>query len=760
MIADQQLRWTAAAHLAAGRLVEAATAYAALLAHAPDDFEAHHQLGTLHLQLGDSVEGHRLLAAAARIDPAQAQTWLHLGMAAQNLGRLDEAVTHYRQALACQPDYVEALFRLGVLLRHLQRPAEALASFDRCAALAPREHDVLQQRGELKYALQDFDGALADFTAVLALKPDAVQALLYGGVTLSHLRRPQDALAFLDRAAALAPARAEIPFNRGVMLENLERPAEALEAYDTAIRINPGHADAWNNRGGLLRNHGQLEDAVESLTRAIALAPGHIPALTNRGLALTTLNRNREAAADFRRVLEIEPANDNALGGLLTAALPLCDWAAVEALKPQLTAQVRAGRSGLSPFQMTLAFDDSALLYDCAVPFLKTLVPLPPQPRPPLRAPGGRIRLAYVSADFHVHATAWLMADLIERHDRARFEVIGLSYGPDDGSAMRERLRRGFDRFDDMQGRSDAEMAAALRAMQVDIAVDLKGYTQWARPGIFARRPAPLQVNWLGYPGSMAADCYDYVLADPVVLPHAQQPFYDEKIVHLPDCYQPNDPSRPLAGLTRAAAGLPEAGFVFCCFNGHRKITRAVFECWMRLLSAVPGSLLWLIDDTANDVLRAEAAARGIDPARLVFAPKLAMTSHLARCAAAGLMLDTMPYGAHTTASDGLWAGVPIVTVLGPSFAGRVAASLVTAIGAPDLITSSLDEYEALALALARDPARLAALKAKLAANRATAPLFDGERFRRHIERAYETMLEIARNGEPPRPFDVPVQDA
>jgi predicted O-linked N-acetylglucosamine transferase (SPINDLY family) len=242
-----------------------------------------------------------------------------------------------------------------------------------------------------------------------------------------------------------------------------------------------------------------------------------------------------------------------------------------------------------------------------------------------------------------------------------------------------------------------------------------------------------------------------------VVLPHAQQPFYDEKIVHLPDCYQPNDPSRPLGAVTRAAAGLPETGFVFCCFNIHRKITRPLFDAWMRLLTAVPGSLLWLLDDSANETLRREAAARLVDPARLVFAPRLELDAHLARCGAADLVLDTMPYGAHTTGSDALWAGVPIVTVLGPSFANRVAASLVTAMGAPELIAASLEEYEALALALARDPARLAALKAKLAANRHSAPLFDAPRFCRHIERGYEMMLEIARAGEAPRPFDIPV---
>jgi predicted O-linked N-acetylglucosamine transferase (SPINDLY family) len=759
MSATRHLRESAAAHFAAGRLAEAAAAYGDLLARAPGDAHAQHQLGTIRLQMGDSAEGHRLLAAAAAQAPGHAETWLHLGMAAQNLGRLEEAAAHYTRAQTVQPDYAAALFRLGVLLRHLRRPDEALAALDRCAALAPREDAVLQQRGEIKFESGDLDGALADFTAVLALKPDTVQALLYRGVTLSALQRPQEALAAMDRAALLAPRRAEIPFNRGVMLEALSRPAEALAAYDTAIHINPGHADAWNNRGGIQRNSGRLDEAVDSFRRAIALAPRHVPALINRGTALAMLNRNREAAADFRRVLEIEPDNATARGGLLSALLPLCDWAGLDALTPRLEADAREGRAGASPFQMTLLCDDPKLLHDCAASFLKKLVPLPPQPRPPLRAGHDRIRLAYVSADFQTHATAYLIADLIERHDRARFEVIGVSYGTDNGGVFRSRLRAGFDRFIDAEQHTDDAIADLLRQIDADIVIDLKGYTQWARPGIFARRPAAVAVSWLGYPGTMAADFYDYVLADPVVLPHDQQIFYDEKIVHLPDCYQPNDPSRPLTMMSRAEAGLPESGFVFCCFNIHRKISRPVFESWMRLLAAAPGSLLWLLDDTAGEVLRAEAAVRGIDPARLVFSPKRDAAAHLARSGCADLVLDTMPYGAHTTTSDALWAGVPIVTVLGPSFANRVAASLLTAIGAPEMIAATLEEYEALALALARDPPRLAALKAKLAANRLTAPLFDADRFRRHIERSYEMMMRIARAGETPRPFSVPVID-
>ncbi|MBV9550877.1 MAG: tetratricopeptide repeat protein, partial [Alphaproteobacteria bacterium] len=713
MSASRHLRRKAAEHFAAERLKEAAAAYAELLALVPEDFEALHRLGTIRIQLGDSAEGHRLLTTATRVDAGTAETWLHLGMAAQNLGRLEEAVTHYRQALTLQPDYAAALFRLGVLLRALGRRPESLQVLDHCVALAPREETVLQLRGEIKFELEDWGGAMTDFSAILERKPDSVPALIYGGVTRGQQQQyVAEGLALLDRAAVLAPGRAEIHFNRGVLLELLERDDEALAAYDRAVAINPRHADAWNNRGGILRRHSRLEEAIDNFSRALGHAPRHLAALINRGVALGLLNRDREAAADFNRVLAIEPDNSAAMGGMALAALAACDWQSLERLTPRLASPAVYGQGGVSPFTMLQLFDDPKLLHDCTVPFLKRLVPQRTARRPPLPPAGGRIRIAYVSSDYHTHATAHLIADLIERHDRSRFEINGFSYGVDDGKAERARLKRGFDRFIEVQALSDSAAAELMRQLDTDIAVDLKGYTLWARPGIFAHGPAPVTVSWLGYPGSMAVNWYDYVLADKMVLPHAQQPFYDENIVHLPDCYQPNDPSRPLVPVTRAAAGLPNSGFVFCSFNIHRKITRPIFECWMRLLSALPGSLLWLLDDTANAVLSAKAAARGIDPSRVIFAPKVDLAAHLGRCTAADLMLDTMPYGAHTTASDALWAGVPMVTLLGPSFANRVAASLLTAMGTPELITTSLQDYESLALALARDLQRLAALKA------------------------------------------------
>jgi predicted O-linked N-acetylglucosamine transferase (SPINDLY family) len=386
--------------------------------------------------------------------------------------------------------------------------------------------------------------------------------------------------------------------------------------------------------------------------------------------------------------------------------------------------------------------DDAALQRRCAENYVRQTVSAHASPARGTRHRHDRIRLAYLSADFHQHPTAQLMAELFERHDRTRFEVTGIAFGPDDGSEMRARVRRSFDGFEDVRGKSDAEVAAMLKARETDIAVDLNGHTAGARPGIFACRPAPVQVNYLVYPGTVGADFIDYVLADATVLPADQQIFFREKIVHLPDCYQANDATRfvPPAPM-RAEAGLSDDAIVFCCFNNSWKITAPIFDIWMRLLGKVGNGVLWLLDGPHASNLRKEAGARGIDPGRLIFAPMLPPDRHLARHRLADLFLDTLPYNAHTSCSDALWAGVPVITCYGKSFPGRVAASLLKAIGLPELVTRRLEDYEALAQELALNPSLLKATREKLARNRLTTPLYDSDRFRRNIEAAYEAML-------------------
>jgi protein O-GlcNAc transferase len=440
----------------------------------------------------------------------------------------------------------------------------------------------------------------------------------------------------------------------------------------------------------------------------------------------------------YDRALSLDPGYTPARANRAMVALTLCDWARV--------ARTPSGEvAGVAPPLTFLGYsDDKELQLQCAAGTIQTLVP---RPFSPLwrgeKYRHDKIRLAYVSSDFREHAVAFQIAPLIEAHDRARFQVIGISTGTSDNSAIRARLVKGFDRFHDFAALNSDEIARRMREMEIDIAVDLGGHTAQARPQIFAHRPAPVQATWLGYPGTTGASFIDYLIADRIVAPFEDQNFFSERLVHLPHSYFPTDPARKVGAIpSRPDCGLPGQGFVFCAFNNHWKITQPVFEVWMRLLHAVPQSVLWLKQPAAEarGNLEREAAARGIDAARLVYAENLPLEDHLARHANAGLFLDTLPYNAHATAADALGAGLPVLTCKGQSFAGRVAASLLDAVGLPELVTDSLDAYEAIALDLARDPAKLQAIREKLARNLATAPLFDSEGFRRDIEEAFIIM--------------------
>ena len=627
-------------------------------------------------------------------------------LAAQRGGRLDEAERLYRQALALSPS-PEGFSNHGNVLSALGRKDEALAAQDKALALRPGYLEALFNRGNIFLELRRGGAALADYDAALAQRPDI----------------------------------AAIWNNRGTALRQLGQRQAALDSYSRAAALQPGHVNAITNCAMMLWEMRCFDEALAAAGRALAVQPGFAEALYVRGNALRDLGRVEEALADYEQALAQNPNHPHVLNGIAHAALLLCDWDRTARLAQLLPQAVAAGRA-IQPFVLLGYSEDAALLRRCAENAIQRTAP----PRPPLwqgeKYGHDRIRLAYLSADFHQHATAMLMAELFERQDRARFEISAYAFGPDDQSPMRARLEKAFDHFHDVRGKSDAEIAGMLRAAETDIAVDLNGHTLDGRPGIFAHRPAPVQVNYLVYPGTTGAPWMDVVLGDRVVTPMDQQPFFSEKIIHLPDCYQPNDATRLVGPAPdRTEAGLPDDAFVFCCFNNNWKITAPVFDIWMRLLAQVPGSVLWLLDSPATPNLRRAAAARGVDASRLVFAPRLDAAAHLARHRLADLFLDTLPYNAHTTASDALWAGLPLVTCHGKSFQGRVAASLLKFTGLAELVTHRPEDYEALALELARNPALLKATRDKLAVNRKNAPLFDSARFVAGLEDTYAAML-------------------
>jgi predicted O-linked N-acetylglucosamine transferase (SPINDLY family)/glycosyltransferase involved in cell wall biosynthesis/SAM-dependent methyltransferase len=653
---------------------------------------------------------------------------------------------------------------LGVVRHQQGRGVEALDLIGSALTRRPRSAEALSNYGTVLHQFSRNAEALASYDQALTIRPDYPEALLNRGNVLMELKRLDDALASYDKALVLRPDYPEALLNRGNVLMALER-LDALASYDRALTLRPDYFDALSNRGNLLRKLKRFEEALASCDRALALKAASAETLNNRGIVLRELTRLDEALVSYQQALAVEPNNGYALSGVLDVARQTCNWGLTARLAGQLEAHVKECASAVWPFTLLCIYDDPAMHLAAAKKYIRGRVG---NGLTPLRDQtvwrNDRIRIAYLSSDFHTHATAFLTAELFERHDRSRFEVVGVSFGGDDDSDMRARLVRAFDQFHDVRGKSDLAVANHLAELEIDIAVDLKGYTQNSRPVILAHRPAPIQVSYLGYPGTTGADFIDYVIADPVVLPFDQQPFYTEQIVHLPECYQVNDSKRKISEHTptRLEAGLPEQGFVFCCFNNNYKITAPIFDVWMRLLAAVENSVLWLVrgNPAAEVNLRKEAAAREIDPVRLVFADRQPLADHLARHRLADLFLDTLPVNAHTTASDALWAGLPVLTCRGRAFAGRVAASLLGAIGLPELATDSLEDYEASALRLARDSSALAALRVKLARNRLTHPLFDTDRFCRHIETTYTTMWETWQRGDKPRSFTVdPQQD-
>jgi predicted O-linked N-acetylglucosamine transferase (SPINDLY family) len=738
----------------AGRAAEAAELLARAVAARPDRADAHNNRGNVLRDLGRPAEALTSFDRALTFRPASAEALTNRGNALRDLGRHAEAMASYDRALAHKPEHVAAWNNRGGALRALGRRAEALASYDRALSLQPGLADAHSNRGALLSELGRHDEAVAACDRALAARPDNVAAHVNRGVALRALARHAEALASFDRALALAPGSAAAWNNRGAMLNDLGRAAEALASCEQALEADAAHADAWNGRGVALRALKRFAEALASYDRAVAARPDYAEAHYNRANVLTDLERHAEALASYEAARQVDPDCPYLLGDWLHARMRVCDWDGIEAQFATLAQRVARGERASPPFPLVALPASPAVQRTAAEtwvrdrhPPLAAAMASPPRDCSP-------IRLGYFSADLHEHATMRLMAELFECHDRRRFELTAFSFGPETGDPMRGRARAAFDRFVDVRGMSDESIAALAQAAGIDIAVDLKGFTRDARPGVFARRAAPVQVSYLGYPGTMGAPYIDYLVADATLVPEADRGFYCEKIVCLPDCYQVNDTRRGCGDAVpaRDTLGLPAGGFVYCCFNSSYKITPATFDGWMRILGAVDGSALWLLAD--NDLalanLRAQAARRGIDPARLVFAPRLPQREHLARQLAADLFLDTLPCNAHTTASDALWAGLPVLTCVGDTFAGRVAASLLGALRLPELVATTADQYEARAIAFAQAPARLQELRAHITASRTSSPLFDCARFARRLEAAFEAMHARRVAGLPP----------
>jgi protein O-GlcNAc transferase len=665
------------------------------------------------LQAQDFVGAEKNLLKVLKNQPGHVGALNTLAILLARAGKHAQAEKHYLKAIQLFPSSDATYYNYAITLRALGRLAEARDMFDKSLAINPSSSDAWNNRGVVLSSLGDFQSAIADFDKAIFLNAGNAAAYANKGKALAQRKLREEARAAYAQALAISPNLAEASVGLGHVLRWLWRYDEALAVYDRAISLRPDLAEAW----------------------------------FGRGLALMALKHFDEAQAACDQAIKLMPEIDYALGQWLHARMHGCLWEDIQKAYKKVLTEVSNRRKAALPFSLLSIPSTLSEQKIAAETYIAdNFPPMSDEWVSSYTSPSGKIRIGYFSADFRSHATAYLIAQLFELHDRSKFEIFGFSIGPSADDEMRRRLTAAFDQLVDVKEKSDEEIAGLARNLQIDIGVDLMGFTDHSRTGIFVHRAAPIQVNYLGYPGTIGTNYVDYIIADRILIRPEEAEFYSEKIVYLPHSYQVNDRTRRISDrrFTRNELSLPPDAFVFCCFNNCYKITPDVFDIWMRLLTKVNGSVLWLLESNASAVksLRAEAMRHGIGSDRLVFAKRMDLSDHLARHASGDLFLDTFYYNAHTTASDALWAGLPLVTRLGNTFASRVAASLLNAIGLPELITRTSGEYEQLALELAINPDKLSRFKQRLVANRLKCPLFDTKLFTKHIEIAYQKMWE------------------
>ena len=687
--------------------------------------------------------------------PNEALLYNISGICYKTIGKLDEAVKSFEKALAIKPDYAEVHYNLGVTLHDLGQLDAAVKSYEQALAIKPDYANACNNLGVTLQELGQLDAAVKSYEQALALKPDFADAYNNLGITLMKLGQLDAAIKSYEQALAINPDYAEAHNNHGNALMDLGQLDAALKSYEQALAINPDYADAFNNLGNALRGLGRLDAAVKCYEKAVAIKPDYAEAYHNHGNVLLGLKREDEALVSYESAIALNPNLDFILGDLLHTKMNLCLWDDLEKRLNELTKKINNAEKVINPFHILSLIDDPEVQRKTATIYANEKYPQSDVLSKIGRYPKHKkIRIGYFSGDFHNHATMHLMAELFECHNKKNFELIAFSFGPDTQDQWRQRVFLCFDQFVNVRLKSDLEISLFARKMEIDIAIDLKGYTRNCRPNIFAEGCAPIQVSYLGYPGTMATEYIDYLIADCTLIPKDKQQHYSEKIVYMPNSYQVNVSKRSVSetSLLRNELGLPNTGFVFCCFNNNYKITPSTFTSWMRILKAVDDSVLWLFENNKNTTknLKEEAMKFGINAHRFVFATHMPVEEHLNRIKQADLFIDTLPYNAHTTTSDALRMGLPVLTCMGNSFASRVAASLLNAINLPELITTTQEQYESLAIELATHPEKLKIIKDKLANNLSTAPLYDTPLFTRHLESAYLTMYDRYQQGLEP----------
>ena len=695
-------------------------ALVAILAHNPDHAGANELLAYVAANTGDLKGFHDLLLRASKQSDCSSKALYYLGSSCLEKGQFQQAILYLGRALKNAGDFFEALHDLATAQAQIGDKQSALENYTKALHFRKDSCELHYNIARLYDELDQLDLALVHYQHAVEINPAYAEAWCNLGVDLARLKRYEAALLAYERTLNLSPNDATTWSNKGITLYALKRFSEALAAYEQATRLSPGDAQAWANQAAFLHDQKQYSQAIVA----------------------------------YEEALKIDPNIHYVAGEMLHAKMKICDWNNIASEIDRLEKSITDNQLVSSPFPVVVASSSEAINYEVARLYAKDQFKSFVRPQFQLKSSNQRIRIAYYSNDFFNHATAYLMAELFELHDRQRFEVVAFSFSPKTQDAMQVRLQKHFDQFIDVSNMPDQEVVALSRQMEIDIAIDLKGYTTNSRPEIFALGAAPLQVNYLGYPGTMGAEFIDYIIADTVLIPERNQQYFSEKIIYLKNCYQVNDSRREISNkkFSRSDLNLPDNKLVFCCFNNNFKILPTTLDLWARILSKVTDSVLWLLEDNllAKKNLILQAESRGITKERLIFAKRMDLPEHLARHQLADLFLDTLPCNAHTTASDSLWAGLPVLTQLGETLAGRVAGSLLTAMGLPELIARSPEEYEDLAVELATNPFKLKQIQEKLLLNRLSTPLFDAELFTRGIEDAFIKIYHHYQMGLPP----------
>ena len=745
------------------KLKDAIAQFDKLLLLQPNHIAALNERGSVLAELKQFDAALNSIEKALALDPRYPEAQLNKGNLLSELKRYDDAIIAFDKALAVTPNLANAWLGRGIALRELKRHDDAFVAFDKALSLKPDLAEAWLGRGNVYFDLKRHDDAIAAYDKALALKPNLAGLWLGRGNIFRELKRHNEALAAYDKALALKPDLAEAWFGRGNVHFAVKRYEEAFAAYDKTLALKPDFADAWLGRGNIFFELKRYDEAMADYDKALAVKSNFAEAWFSRGNVFFELKRFDDAVDSFDRAFLLKPDLPGLEGSRLHAKMSICNWNNFNAECDHLIASVRSGKVAAEPFALFSVPSAPEDQLQCAKLWIADKHP--PAKEPIWRSERyehDRIRVAYLSADFREHhPVSFLIPGVFECHDKPRFDVTAISLAPDDHSDMHRRLKAAFERFIDAHQYSDERIASLIKELEIDILVDLMGLTKNSQTGVYARRCAPVQASYLGYAGTMGAEYIDYILADRFVIPEEKRGCYSEKVVYLPNSFMANDCKRRISerAQSRTDNGLPETGFVFCSFNNSYKFSPQVFDIWMRLLRRIDNSVLWLsnLNEAAARNLKTEAQNRGVDPSRLVFAQRAPLNEdHLARHRLADLFLDTLPYNAHTTASDALWAGLPVLTLLGETFAGRVAGSLLNAIHLPELIATTSDSYERMAFDLATHPEKLANIKHRLAENRLKTPLFDTKLFTKHIEAAYTAMHERHQAGLAPDHIAIP----